>query len=177
MVASGTFQTPRRARLRRRAGPRDPPGPLGRYRNPAQLLDGPVLVVGASHSGADIAFEVARTHIRLSCPERTAGRFRSATTAEPPTSSSAILVFAARHVLTVRTPLGRKMRHEVRTHGGPLIRVKRADLAAAGVERVHERTVGVQDGKPVLEDGRVLDVANVVWCTGFDKDPGGSGSR
>ena len=28
----------------------------------------------------------------------------------------------------------------------------------------------MQDGKPVLGDGRVLDVANVVWCTGFGKD-------
>jgi putative flavoprotein involved in K+ transport len=26
---------------------------------------------------------------------------------------------------------------------------------------------GVERGKPVLEDGRVLDVANVIWCTGF----------
>jgi putative flavoprotein involved in K+ transport len=26
---------------------------------------------------------------------------------------------------------------------------------------------GVRDGLPVLEDGRVLDVANVIWCTGF----------
>ena len=29
------------------------------YRRPAQLADGPVLVVGASHSGCDIAYEVA----------------------------------------------------------------------------------------------------------------------
>jgi putative flavoprotein involved in K+ transport len=27
--------------------------------------------------------------------------------------------------------------------------------------------VGVQDGLPVLEGGRILDVANVIWCTGF----------
>ena len=27
---------------------------------------------------------------------------------------------------------------------------------------------GVRDGLPLLEDGRVLDVANVIWCTGFD---------
>jgi putative flavoprotein involved in K+ transport len=27
---------------------------------------------------------------------------------------------------------------------------------------------GVRDGLPVLEDGRVLDVGTVVWCTGFD---------
>ena len=32
------------------------------YRRPGQLKPGPVLVVGASHSGTDIAFEVASTH-------------------------------------------------------------------------------------------------------------------
>jgi putative flavoprotein involved in K+ transport len=26
---------------------------------------------------------------------------------------------------------------------------------------------GVRDGQPLLDDGRVLDVANVIWCTGF----------
>ena len=30
-----------------------------------------------------------------------------------------------------------------------------------------DRTVGVENGKPVLADGRMLDVANVIWCTGF----------
>lgn len=41
---------------------------------------------------------------------------------------------------------------------------------AAGVSCV-PRTVGVEGGRPVLADGRVLDVANVVWCTGFDPKP------
>src|SRR5205823_1281775 len=50
--------------------------------------------------------------------------------------------------------------------GTPLIRVKPADLGAAGIERV-PRVTGVRDGRPQLADGRVLDVANVVWCTGF----------
>ena len=48
----------------------------------------------------------------------------------------------------------------------PLIRVKVRDLDAAGVERV-PRVTGVRDGLPQLEDGRVLDVANVIWSTGF----------
>jgi putative flavoprotein involved in K+ transport len=30
--------------------------------------------------------------------------------------------------------------------------------------------VGVRDGKPLLQDGRVLSVANVIWCTGFAPD-------
>ena len=58
-----------------------------------------------------------------------------------------------------------------RSRGLPLDRVRRKDLAAAGIERV-PRTAGVQDGLPVLDDGRVLDVANVVWCTGFEPDFG-----
>jgi putative flavoprotein involved in K+ transport len=32
------------------------------------------------------------------------------------------------------------------------------------------RVTTVKDGQPVLEDGRVLPVANVVWCTGFAPD-------
>ncbi len=48
-----------------------------------------------------------------------------------------------------------------------LIRVKPNDLSAVGVRRA-TRIAGVRDGLPMLEDGRVLDVANVVWCTGFD---------
>jgi putative flavoprotein involved in K+ transport len=51
--------------------------------------------------------------------------------------------------------------------------VRRADLAEAGVHLVEARTVGVDDdGRPVLDDGTALDVANVVWCTGFRQDFG-----
>jgi putative flavoprotein involved in K+ transport len=62
------------------------------------------------------------------------------------------------------------MQPEVRNEGGPLLRVKAADLAAAGVERVEGKMVGVRDGLPLLADGKVLDVENVIWCTGFRRD-------
>jgi putative flavoprotein involved in K+ transport len=66
--------------------------------------------------------------------------------------------------------MGRAMRPRVRQGGGPLLRVRLPDLDAAGVERHDAKTVGVQDGKPVLADGTVLDVANVIWCTGYRRD-------
>jgi putative flavoprotein involved in K+ transport len=81
-----------------------------------------------------------------------------------------VLWFLANHVLTMRTPMGRAMRREVRSEGGPLLRVKRADLRAAGVDHTEQKVRGVEGGKPVLEDGRVVDVATVIWCTGFRKD-------
>ena len=55
----------------------------------------------------------------------------------------------------------------MRAHGGPMIRVHREDLTARGVERYTTRMVGVQGGMPLLEDGTVVPVTNVVWATGF----------
>ena len=77
---------------------------------------------------------------------------------------------AANHILTVGTPMGRKARERVLSQGGPLLRVKKADLVEAGVDIVEHKVTGVQDGRPVLADGRTLDVQNVVWCTGFRHD-------
>lgn len=73
--------------------------------------------------------------------------------------------------LTVNTVLGRKLRDHFLDppRGIPLGRVRRSDFAHAGIKRV-PRTTGVKDGYPVLEDGTVLTVSNVIWCTGFRPD-------
>jgi putative flavoprotein involved in K+ transport len=139
------------------------------YRNLSQLQDGPVLVVGASHSGSDIAFEASSAH-QVILSGKDTGQI------PVPIESRRGRVFfrglfgVGTHVLTVDTPLGRKIRPHVRHGGGPLLRYRRRDLRQAGVERVRARTVGVKDGLPLLDDGRVLDVRNVVWCTGFRPD-------
>jgi putative flavoprotein involved in K+ transport len=139
------------------------------YRGPSQLQAGPVLVVGASHSGSDIAYEASVSHdVILS--GRDTGQLPVPVESRRGRIGFRLLVFAGTHVLTVDTPLGRKMRPHVRHGGGPLLRYRKKDLRAAGVERVLERTVGVQDGLPVLHGGRVVDVRNVVWCTGFRPD-------
>lgn len=139
------------------------------YRNPSQLLPGGALVVGASHSGADIALEVAAEHQTwLSGPVR--GQIPFDIESRPARQIMRLLWFAANHILTMKTPLGRKMRPEVRGHGGPLLRVKLPHLDAAGVQHASARTAGVRDGLPVLDDGRALEVTNVIWCTGFRPD-------
>jgi putative flavoprotein involved in K+ transport len=139
------------------------------YRNPSQLQDGPVLVVGCSHSGADIALEVAASHTTV-LSGKARGEIPFDIEGRAARAILPVLWFLANRILTVKTPLGRRLQPEVRSHGGPLLRVKRAHLDAAGVERTDARVEGVDGGKPRLEDGRVLDVANVIWCTGFGKD-------
>jgi putative flavoprotein involved in K+ transport len=137
------------------------------YRNPGQLRPGGVLIVGAGNSGSDIALDVARSH-RVSLSGRHPGHIpfhidsRVARVLVP-----FIFRVIFHRILTVDTPIGRRARPSVISKGGPVIRVKHADLVAAGVEET-ARVCGVRDGKPVLTDGRVMDVTNVIWCTGFD---------
>ena len=135
------------------------------YRSPAQLQPGAVLLVGAGNSGADIAMELARTH-RTWLSGRDKGQVPIRIESRHARVVLPVLWLIASRVLTMRTPLGRKVRPHVLESGAPLIRVKAEDLRAAGVERV-PKTVAVRDGMPVLDDGRVLDVGNVIWCTGF----------
>ena len=138
------------------------------YRNPSQLPEGPVLVVGLGNSGAEIAFEVARDHPTLLSGEPSA---------QIPFRHGGLgsrfffrgLHFVGLHVLTRRTPIGRKLIPKLSHKALPLIRVKVDDLVAAGVERV-PRVVGARDGLPHLDDGRALEVASVIWCTGFRMD-------
>jgi putative flavoprotein involved in K+ transport len=139
------------------------------YRRPSQLIDGPALVVGASHSGADLAFELASsrdTHLA----GRIHGQLPFALEGRITRLAYPLYASLVTRVLTLDTSIGRKVAPKVRSGGGPLLRVRRQDLAEAGVQWSPARVVGVTDGKPTLADGTVLDVANIVWCTGFRPD-------
>jgi putative flavoprotein involved in K+ transport len=138
------------------------------YRRLPQLRDGGVLVVGAGNSGAEIALEVSATHPTwVSGPHPGNEPARAGSRVDRLTTPMVWFTFS--RVLSIDNPVGRRLRPRLLTAAAPLARVRRRDLAAAGVERV-PRTVGTRDGLPLLEDGRVLEVANVLWCTGFRHD-------
>ena len=167
VVAMSSYQVPRVPEFARELRPDIVQMHSSEYRNLRQLKPGGVLLAGAGNSGAEIAIEVAREH-----PTWLAGRdtghvpFRI--DGLPARLGLTRLIFRVvfHRLLTVGTPLGRRLRRTVFTKGAPLIRLKPKQLAAAGVQRV-ARVARVLNGLPALEDGRVLDVANVIWCTGF----------
>ncbi len=142
----------------------------GEYRNPSQLREGPVLVVGVGNSGAEIAIDVVKEHATWLAGKES-GHVPFRIERAPARFVFLPLMFRVigHRVLTVRTPIGRRMRPRLLSHGAPLVRVKPKDIAAVGIERV-PRVVGVRDGVPLLEDDRVLEAANVIWCTGFRPD-------
>ena len=169
VVATGAYQHPRIPAFSTRLDGTIVQLHSTEYRNRGQLRGGGVLVVGAGNSGSEIALDVAGDHrVWLSGPD----------TGQEPTRAGSIpdrlvtpLLWLAATRLTVRTAPGRKLRDAFidPPRGIPLGRVRRKDIVAAGIERV-PRTVGVSNGHPVLEGGRVLDVSNVIWCTGFTHD-------
>jgi len=140
------------------------------YRNPDQLADGDVLVVGAGNSGAEIGLDVADgRRVWLSGREVGHVPFPIESWFGRHVGIPLVIRGLYHRVLTTSTPMGRRRRPEILSHGGPLVRTRPSDIAAAGIERV-PRTTGVESGRPVVGEDRVLDVANVVWCTGFRPD-------
>jgi putative flavoprotein involved in K+ transport len=171
VVASGAYEIPKVPDF----APKLDPGIVQLhsydYRGPHQLRQGGVLVVGAGNSGAEIALEASASGHPTWLAGRGTGHipFRIGGLASRLVLERLALRFLFHRVLTVRTPMGRKVRPRVISNGGPLIRIKPEDITGAGIERV-ARVQGIQDRLPVLEDGRVMEVANVIWCTGFRHD-------
>lgn len=172
IVATGAFQRPWVPDFAAQLGPRIRQLHSADYRNPDQLADGAVLVVGVSHSGADLAYEVASAGHRTILSGKDHGQLPFSVDSRRGALAWPIMRFVAWNLLTLSTPIGRRMAPLIRNGGGPLLRIRRADLQRAGVERFEARTTGVSDGRPMLADGTVLNVANVIWCTGFRPDYG-----
>jgi putative flavoprotein involved in K+ transport len=166
VVAMANYQLPRRPAFAKDLDPGIVQLHSHEYRNPSQLQPGGVLIVGVGNSGADIGIDVAKSHPtwisgkesgHIPWPiESFAGRFFLVR----------LVRFLGHHVLTLSTPIGRKLRPKMLTGAAPLVRVKPQDLINAGVERV-SRVVGVRNGRPLLADDRTLEAKNVIWCTGY----------
>lgn len=169
VVATGTFGRPYTPAFAADLDPAIVQLHSSRYKKPEQLAPGPVLVVGAAHSGADIARELAATRTTYLSGRRT-GELPFRLDGPVPHYFGPLMRFMVSRVVSISTPIGRKAREEIRFHGGPLIDPRPKDLDDAGVVWLEQRTEAAVDGRPALADGQVLDVSSVVWCTGFRQD-------
>jgi putative flavoprotein involved in K+ transport len=139
------------------------------YRNLSQLQDGAVLVVGAGNSGVEIALDLAPQH-SIWLAGRDIG-FIPANFGKFSYELGVMVFKALMQSLTVDTPPGRWLVRRARefTRGHPVVGITSEDLLRAGIQRV-PRVTHVSNGRPVLENGRVMDVANVIWAVGFVRD-------
>jgi putative flavoprotein involved in K+ transport len=170
VVATGAFHRPHIPDFAESLNPDIAQMHSSEYRRPSQVRDGPVLVVGAGQSGAEIALDLVAEHrVWLSGKDNGEEPTRPGSFADRLVTP--IMVFAATKVINVANPIGRKVRNHFLypPHGIPRAGGTRKRVLAAGIEWVG-RTTATKDRRPQLEDGRVLDVANVIWCTGFVTD-------
>ncbi|HEY7159845.1 MAG TPA: FAD-dependent oxidoreductase [Acidobacteriota bacterium] len=137
------------------------------YKNPSQLQPGAALIVGAGNSGAEIAMELCKTHevwlagrdtghVPFEIMNRNVQRF----------IIPILFRLIFHRLLTTNTIMGRKARAKMLSQGGPLIRQKPQQLLKAGIKRV-PGVKSIKEGKPILENGEIAEVRNVIWCTGF----------
>ncbi len=135
-----------------------------KYKNPQLFPASDTLIVGAGTSGVEIAIELSKSR-----PTMLSGK---------PTPHIPDFIFHyfgrlywmfAYYILTIKTPIGRKVKPIVTASGGPLISVSMNEVNEAGVQRL-PRIKGVENGWPLLEDGRVMPVTSIVWATGYKPD-------
>jgi len=161
VVATGPSQKPNIPAISSALAPKIHQIHSNDYTNPHALPDGPVLVVGAGNAGAQIALEVSR--------------FRRVTLAGARTGHLG-RTFLGKDIywwlwplltrLTSDTWAGRLLRR--RAAHDPLVGITEADFTSAGVER-RGRVTDVRHGLAVADDA-AMDVATVIWCTGFAPD-------
>ena len=163
VVATGAFQAPRIPAVAEQLSPHIRQLHSSAYRNPLTLPDGPVLVVGAGNSGAQIALELAQFR-KVWLAGRNTGHLPRRVLGRDLFDWLAPVMRRA----TTDTRLGRRMRAGARARGDALIGIPERALAAAGVTRV-PRLETVRDGLPVC-GSEVIDAGVIIWCTGFAPD-------
>jgi putative flavoprotein involved in K+ transport len=165
VVATGFATHPRIPAFARELDPSIAQLHSSAYHRPADLPEGPVLVVGCGTSGVQLGVELARSGRHVIVAGKPTPRVPRIVTDH----AFGLLLAIAHHVLTRATPIGRAAVRDGLHGGAPLFGISAEDLDAAGAER-GPRLAGTRDGQPVLEDGRVLNASSVLWATGFRHD-------
>ncbi|HXV42589.1 MAG TPA: NAD(P)-binding domain-containing protein, partial [Anaerolineae bacterium] len=167
VVATGAYQKPYTPAFAQELEPTILQFHTSAYSNPQQIPVQQVLVVGSGNSGAEISLELAQAGKRVWLAGRDVGRIPADRLGR---------AFGGRpywwfisQVLSVNTPIGRKMRSNVLYHGAPLIGTSRQEVTKAGIETI-PRVTGTLSGRPQVEGGRSLPAEAVVWATGFRPD-------
>jgi putative flavoprotein involved in K+ transport len=164
VVATGAYSAPRLPAFASELDPAIHQIHSSRYRNPLQLPAGDTLIVGAGNSGGEIAMELAQTRRVL-----LAGTPAGIVPKLPPKLATPLMWWLLHTAATLDTPFGRRMKKQTANKGTPLEGISENDFQRAGVVRLPAAT-GTRAGKLLVADGRVVDVANVIWATGYRHD-------
>ncbi|MFP5346412.1 MAG: flavin-containing monooxygenase [Actinomycetes bacterium] len=162
VVATGAFQSPAvPPSLAARLGADVVQVHSGAYRRPADLPEGPVVVVGAGNSGVQIAEELAATrevHLAVGSRPRMI--------AQRPLGRDLFRWLTRLGIVDL--PAGSRLGRRLRS-GPEMVMSSWSRLARLGIT-VRPRLVDAEGSRVRLDDGTSADVASVVWATGYRSD-------
>jgi len=162
VVATGPFQNPVIPAIAAGIGPHIPQLHSSDYRNPEQLPDGPVLVVGAANSGAQIA-----TELHQSRPVALSGG--SATRSLPQRVLGRDLFWWLTTTGLISAPGQSRLGKRFRNRGELVIGTSTRRLARAGIT-MHPRVTAADTTTVTFADGTTITPAAIVWATGYRTD-------
>jgi putative flavoprotein involved in K+ transport len=162
VIATGPFQTPFVPPIAQQVGEDVVQIHSTAYRSPASVPEGRILVVGGGNTGFQIAQELSASrevHLsigsrQLPLPQRILGRD--------------LFWYLERTGLirtTAESRIGRRMSERDTLIGSTPRRLRRR----YGVE-LHRRTIAADGSTVRFDDGGQVDVAGIVWATGFRVD-------
>jgi putative flavoprotein involved in K+ transport len=167
VIANGSYASPKIPSFAKKLDPNIVQIHSSVYKRASNLPVGNVLVVGAGTSGIQIAIDAVSPLRKIFV----AGN--------PPFKIPGFIlkyfdkqfVWAMNHIMTIKTKPGRKAAYAIKNKhaAAPLINTSIQDAKNAGVKHV-SRIKDVVDGYPLLEDGTVLKVSTIIWCTGYACD-------
>ena len=162
VIATGPFQVPVVPAIAERLDPSIAQFHSTAYRNPQQIPDGPVLVVGGGNTGYQIAEELVRSqevHLSVGArqtplPQRILGRD----------------LFTYLEALgLLRAPVTSRLGSRLQKKGETLVGSSPRAARRQGI-RLHERTVDASGREVRFADGAIVNPAAVIWATGFRLD-------
>jgi putative flavoprotein involved in K+ transport len=162
VIATGPWQVPVVPAIAERLDPRVMQFHSTAYRNPQQIPDGPVLVVGGGNTGYQIAEELVRTrevHLSVGArqtplPQRILGRD----------------LFTYLEALgLIRAPVSSRLGRRLQKKGETLVGSSPRAARRQGI-RLHQRTVDVSGRAVRFADATAVIPAAVIWATGFRLD-------
>ena len=162
VVATGPFQNPVIPAVAEAIGPHIPQLHSSAYRNPDQLPDGPVLVVGAANSGAQIAAELHQSR-----PVALSGG--SATRALPQRVLGRDLFWWLTATGLISAPRESRLGRRFRNRGELVIGTNLKQLARSGVT-MHPRVAAADTTTVTFADGTTTSPAAIIWATGYRSD-------
>src|SRR4051794_19374856 len=162
VIATGPWQIPIVPAIAERLEPSVMQFHSTAYRNPHQIADGPVLVVGGGNTGYQIAEELVRAHdVHLSVgarqtplPQRILGRD---------------LFTYLEALRLIRAPVSSRLGSRLQKKGETLVGSSPRAARRQGI-RLCGRTVDVSGRDVHFADGATVSPTAVIWATGFRLD-------